>query len=302
MSGETVRVAVLSSGRGFPEDGLISVGSGLGDKDLPSFSDDKKSFLSEESVSFAVSSEQVEFPKGGLVPVGRGLRDEGSSSLSGDTVRVAVLSERQGFSEGGGEILSFGQPMEKASAFVDESAAFSVSVEEGEKWIDGKEWIDGKAITFTDGQWANKEQAFLEGSAVTFSIQVAENSFPEGKVVSFINYESALKTVFFAVDSSELSHTTQKALDQNIRWLRNYPEVRVVLEGHCDPQGSEAYNIQLGQSRAEEVKQYLVEQGIAEERLALISYGEANLLSYEDDAKNRRVSFLIDPETQKGQE
>ncbi|MCY4512962.1 MAG: OmpA family protein [Bdellovibrionales bacterium] len=308
LQGKEMKVAVLSEEGGFSGEGLVSVGRGLGDQGSPSFSDDKKASLSGELVSFAVSSEEGEFPKEDFVSVGRGLGYKGFPSLSGEVAQVAILSEQQEFSgedfisvgrsvrdeEGGA--FPFGQSTPRESAFADENMAFSVSVEEGEQFI------TGETGTFTNGQWANEEQVSFEGSAVTFSIQFAETSFPEGKVVSFINYESVLKTVFFDVDSSELSQTTQKALDQNIRWMRNYPNVRVVLEGHCDPQGSEAYNIKLGQSRAEEVKQYLVEQGISEERLGLVSYGESNLLSYEDDAKNRRVSFLIDSEAQQEKE
>ena len=309
LEGEAMKVAVLSEGHGFSGEGLVSVGRRLEDQGSPSFSDNKKASLSGELVSFAVSSEEGEFSKEDIVSVGRGLGYKGFPALSDEVVQVAILSEQQEFSEEDfisvgrsvrdeeGGAFPFGQSTPREAVFVDENMALSVSVEEGEQ-----QFIDGETGTFTNGQWANEEQVSFEGSAVTFSIHLAETSFPEGKMVSFISYESVLKTVFFDVDSSELSHDTQKALDQNIRWMRNYPNVRVVLEGHCDPQGSEAYNIKLGQSRAQEVKQYLVEQGISEERLGLVSYGESNPLSYEDNAKNRRVSFFIDPEAQQEKE
>ena len=104
---------------------------------------------------------------------------------------------------------------------------------------------------------------------------------------------SGLNTVFFSLDSSLLSGTAKATLDANIEWLNNHPEVvRMELEGHCDSLGSEAYNIGLGQRRAESVKFYLKARNIPEEKLEIISYGEEKLLSYTDNAKNRRVNFV----------
>ena len=104
---------------------------------------------------------------------------------------------------------------------------------------------------------------------------------------------SGLSTVFFALDSSLLSDEAKATLDANIEWLQSHPEVvRMELEGHCDSLGSEAYNIGLGQRRAESVKFYLKARNIPEEKLEIISYGEERPLSYTDNARNRRVNFV----------
>ena len=104
---------------------------------------------------------------------------------------------------------------------------------------------------------------------------------------------SGLNTIFFSLDSSLLSDTAKATLDANIEWLNSHPEVvRMELEGHCDSLGSEAYNIGLGQRRAESVKFYLKARNIPEEKLEVISYGEEKPLSYTDNAKNRRVNFV----------
>lgn len=104
---------------------------------------------------------------------------------------------------------------------------------------------------------------------------------------------SGLNTVFFSLDSSLLSDTAKATLDANIEWLNSHPEVvRMELEGHCDPLGSEAYNIGLGQRRAQSVKFYLKARNIPEEKLEVISYGEEKPLSYTDNARNRRVNFV----------
>ena len=103
-----------------------------------------------------------------------------------------------------------------------------------------------------------------------------------------------LSTVFFELDSSQLSPKTIETLEKNVEWLNNNPQVtRLELEGHCDPLGSEAYNIGLGQRRAENVKKYLQNTlRISSEKLSIISYGEEKLLSETENHLNRRVNFV----------
>lgn len=102
-----------------------------------------------------------------------------------------------------------------------------------------------------------------------------------------------LSTVYFSYDSSALSSEAKDTLLENIGWIQGHSEVTSLeLEGHCDTMGSEAYNIGLGRRRAESVKNFLVEQGIAADRLSVISYGEERPFSEIDHSKNRRVNFV----------
>ena len=102
-----------------------------------------------------------------------------------------------------------------------------------------------------------------------------------------------LSTVYFDYDSSFLSEGAKSALMENLRWLQNNSTVTSLeLEGHCDTMGSEAYNVGLGRRRATAVKNFLIEQGIDNSRLSIISYGEERPLSEVDHAKNRRVNFV----------
>ena len=104
---------------------------------------------------------------------------------------------------------------------------------------------------------------------------------------------SGLETVFFALDSSQLSDQVKATLRSNKQWLDdNSSAVRLELEGHCDPLGSEAYNIGLGQRRAESVKSFLRSLGVSEDKLSIISYGEEKLLSSTNNSRNRRVNFV----------
>lgn len=106
-----------------------------------------------------------------------------------------------------------------------------------------------------------------------------------------------LRDINFDFDQSELNATARETLSQHARVLANYPQTRVLIEGHCDERGTIEYNLALGDRRAEIVKKYLVNYGIAADRLSTISYGKERPLdprSTEDAwAKNRRASFVI---------
>ena len=80
--------------------------------------------------------------------------------------------------------------------------------------------------------------------------------------------------VFFAFDSSSLNSQAVEALDTQVKWLKANPKVDVVVQGHCDERGTREYNLALGERRANAVKQYLVSQGVAKNRVSTISYGK----------------------------
>ena len=57
-------------------------------------------------------------------------------------------------------------------------------------------------------------------------------------------------------------------------FLRYYPQVKVIIEGHCDERGSTEYNLALGDRRAQAAKDYLVSLGVAADRMQTVSYGK----------------------------
>jgi peptidoglycan-associated lipoprotein len=105
------------------------------------------------------------------------------------------------------------------------------------------------------------------------------------------------KDIHFEFDSAKLTWEAQEILKQKADWLLAHPRTEVIIEGHCDERGTNAYNLALGERRAESVKQYLVELGIRPNRLSTISYGEEKPLdpghNEEAWAKNRRAHFVI---------
>ncbi|MFU8803361.1 MAG: peptidoglycan-associated lipoprotein Pal, partial [Bradymonadaceae bacterium] len=108
--------------------------------------------------------------------------------------------------------------------------------------------------------------------------------------------ELKLMTVYFPYDSTEISEDSQKALEENIRWLRANPDSTIVLEGHTDERGTPEYNLALGERRAHHIRRYLVQRGVNDQRLQILSYGEEKPVAFgqseSDFARNRRVEFI----------
>jgi len=103
--------------------------------------------------------------------------------------------------------------------------------------------------------------------------------------------------IYFKKGSYALTPEAKEILVRKAEWLRNHPDIKVIIEGHTDERGSREYNIAFGEWRAGEVKSFLLKEGIAGERLIAISYGKEKPSdpsgTKEAKAKNRRVHFLI---------
>ncbi|MBZ5620013.1 MAG: OmpA family protein [Acidobacteriia bacterium] len=78
--------------------------------------------------------------------------------------------------------------------------------------------------------------------------------------------------------------------------LRDYPDYKLTIEGHCDERGSAEYNIVLGEARAEAAKSYLVQVGIPGQQLGVVSYGKEKPVCQEQDEacwqRNRRIHIV----------
>ncbi|MEM9350880.1 MAG: OmpA family protein [Pseudomonadota bacterium] len=80
--------------------------------------------------------------------------------------------------------------------------------------------------------------------------------------------------VFFAVDQSILTSDAQATLSGQAQWLLTNTDYQAIIEGHADEQGTTEYNIALSARRANAVREYLVAQGIAANRLRTLPLGK----------------------------
>jgi len=111
-----------------------------------------------------------------------------------------------------------------------------------------------------------------------------------------------ISDAYFDYDQHSLRPDAIKALETDSSELRDilkdYPDYKLSIEGHCDERGSAEYNMALGQERADAAKAYLVQVGIPSGQLATVSYGKEKPACDEHDEacwqKNRRIHIVAD--------
>lgn len=106
-----------------------------------------------------------------------------------------------------------------------------------------------------------------------------------------------LTDAYFDFDKYNIRDDARATLENDARWLKDNPKVKVKIEGHCDERGTNEYNLALGERRAKAVMQFLVTLGIEKGRLSTISYGEERPVCTEHNetcyAKNRRAHLAV---------
>jgi peptidoglycan-associated lipoprotein len=105
------------------------------------------------------------------------------------------------------------------------------------------------------------------------------------------------ENIYFDFDSYTLETAAQDKLREKAAWLQEHPNAVVIIEGHCDERGTDAYNLALGERRAESAKSFLVDLGVDPAKLTTISYGEEKPMDTSGTekawAKNRRACFVL---------
>jgi peptidoglycan-associated lipoprotein len=106
-----------------------------------------------------------------------------------------------------------------------------------------------------------------------------------------------LNRIYFDYDKYNLDDDAITILAENAAVLMDNPSIKIRIEGHCDSRGTEDYNLALGEKRALAARDYLVNFGIAQSRISVISYGEERPVDPAENenawAKNRRSEFDI---------
>jgi peptidoglycan-associated lipoprotein len=114
----------------------------------------------------------------------------------------------------------------------------------------------------------------------------------------FVKIED-LRPIYFDFDRAVIRPGDAKILDANAEWLKEHPDMLVMIEGHCDERGTNEYNLALGERRARATRDYLISRGVVAERITLISYGEERPTCTERNEGcwrlNRRAEFLVKP-------
>lgn len=105
------------------------------------------------------------------------------------------------------------------------------------------------------------------------------------------------QTIFFATRKATIRPVSFPLLDEVAQAMADYPKIAVSIEGHTDSQGPDAFNLKLSRNRAAAVRKYLMDKGVAAERMTAQGYGEtmplADNRTEAGRAQNRRVDFVI---------
>jgi len=103
--------------------------------------------------------------------------------------------------------------------------------------------------------------------------------------------------VYFSTDQTDLTPEAQQTLSNQARWLQQYSQYSITIEGHADERGTREYNIGLGSKRAESVRAFLTHNGVSAARIRTISYGKERPVATCNDiscwSQNRRAQTVL---------
>ena len=143
------------------------------------------------------------------------------------------------------------------------------------------------------GLYMDKQEADLRRELQASGVSVTRNG---NNIV--LNMPS---NITFETDQSEVKPEFYQVLNSVAIVLKKYDKTLIDVEGHTDADGSDSYNEELSESRAQSVAQYLAGRNIDDRRFAVSGYGErepvASNASAEGKAQNRRVEIELSPLT-----
>lgn len=142
------------------------------------------------------------------------------------------------------------------------------------------------------GQEFDKQEAALRQELVSSGVQVKRVG--EDKIELVLDGD-----ISFATGKSDVSSAIKPSLSSVAKIMNEYPETKLIIEGHTDSVGSEASNLQLSKSRAYSVRSVLGNYGLGFDRMAVEAYGEKAPIctnkTKEGQSCNRRVELMIVP-------
>jgi peptidoglycan-associated lipoprotein len=139
-------------------------------------------------------------------------------------------------------------------------------------------------------------QAEMEREKALEAERLAEEEAKRVAMMALNMFQS--EDLYFEFDSAVLAPMSQEVLQRKAEWMNENMDGTVIIEGHCDERGTAAYNLALGERRADAAKDFLVNLGVAADRITTISYGEEKPVdpakNEEAWAKNRRAHFVVE--------
>jgi len=128
-------------------------------------------------------------------------------------------------------------------------------------------------------------------------IRLTKPNSPEAAAVNELKEKGVKFTLYFSFDGYSISDIATDEIIKHANLMKEYPNLKLRLEGHADERGTREYNLALGENRALAVKDVLELYGLGS-RTEVISYGEEKPISNDSNEegwkKNRRVDFIYE--------
>ena len=151
-----------------------------------------------------------------------------------------------------------------------------------------------KEVATSSGSGASQQKSASSGSSTSVSGGSSVSAPAAGSAEEFITIGDR---VYFDFNKAEIRTDGTSTLNDQAAWLKKYPNITIVIEGHADERGTREYNLALGERRANAVKEYLVSRGVSADRVETVSYGKERpaVLGSNDSAwsQNRRGVSVV---------
>jgi outer membrane protein OmpA-like peptidoglycan-associated protein len=146
--------------------------------------------------------------------------------------------------------------------------------------------------------WGNRGYCYVR--KIIFDYKEEELPFPkpqEPRPSLLIKKIIKNVKIYFDYDKAKLRDDAIPILEEALKSLKKNPEASILITGNCDIRGSEKYNEKLGRRRSEAVKKFMLENGIPEERIRIVSRGKLDAIAPITDLvgmqKDRNAQFMV---------
>lgn len=192
---------------------------------------------------------------------------------------------------------------EKATLYWNSSYADEVIIENVGKFGPNGS-IEVKPEVTTEYKAIAQGKGGIDTQTLTIKVLQTSANISEENLTEEEIFKNEIKDVFFDFDKYNLRPDAVETLKKDADVLiHKLPNVKIIIEGHCDERGSEEYNLALGDKRANAAKDFLVKLGVDPSRIRTISYGEEKPFALGHNEKawalNRRAHFVLVKEENK---
>jgi len=147
------------------------------------------------------------------------------------------------------------------------------------------------------GLWGNRGYVYVYKIIYDYKEGLPEPKKDELRASLLVKKIHKNVKIYFDFDKSDIRDDAVPVLEQGVALLNKNPETDILITGNCDIRGSEKYNEKLGLRRGESVKKFMVDKGIPEDRIKIVSRGKLDAIAYVKDllgmAKDRNAQFMV---------